>query len=49
MIDVELPAGSAPEVVRALGACLASMTGTALDELPMPNAPQCGLDDALAA
>ena len=48
MIDVDLPAGPAPEVVRAMSACLASMTGTALEQLPVPTAPEAGLDEALA-
>ena len=48
MIDVDLPAGPAPETVRAMAACLASMTGTALEDLPVPTASGVGLDEALA-
>ena len=37
MIDVGLPEGDAPELVRSFAACVASATETSVDEVPQPE------------
>jgi MOSC domain-containing protein YiiM len=42
VIDADLPAGGAPELVRSFAACMASVTETPVDEVPQPEADLAG-------